>query len=197
MRVFSDTFKAHGKAVGAVLVVCLPQQFRQNDLMLLIQFLGFFSLRPRRHFAKVCKLVPLTWWRPGVQLDSTCGDRRDEVQDYKLSAMLLQMRKHLQLLDRLNGFQRDRRGFGLVHDEWRGLLLRLNVGHCLHPDLRQFPVLLHLLLLHLLLVDMVEDSGTQSVALHIHHRGGAISVHKVDQEQTFGGDRDFHKSSLF
>lgn len=38
--------------VGTVLVVVLPQQFRQDGLMLLVQFLGFFSLRPRCHLAK-------------------------------------------------------------------------------------------------------------------------------------------------
>lgn len=48
-------------AVSAVLVVVFSQQFRQNGLMLLIQFLGFFSLRPRRHLAKVWKLVLPVW----------------------------------------------------------------------------------------------------------------------------------------
>lgn len=68
-----------------------------------------------------------------------------------------------------------------MRDKRRGLLLRLDVGHRLHAHLRQLLVLLLLLLLlHLLLVDVVEDSGTQSVALHIHHRGGAIPAHMVD-----------------
>lgn len=38
-----------GLAVGAVLVVVLPQQFGQDGLMLLVQLLRLLSLRPRRH----------------------------------------------------------------------------------------------------------------------------------------------------
>lgn len=52
--------------VSTVLVILFSQQFGQNGLMLLIQFLGFFSLRPRRHVAKVRKLdLPVkSRWKP-------------------------------------------------------------------------------------------------------------------------------------
>lgn len=52
--------------VSTVLVILFSQQFGQNGLMLLIQFLGFFSLRPRRHVAKVRKLdLPVKRrWKP-------------------------------------------------------------------------------------------------------------------------------------
>ena len=39
-------------AVSAVLVFLFPEHFGQDDLVLLIQFLGFFSLRPRRHLGQ-------------------------------------------------------------------------------------------------------------------------------------------------
>lgn len=45
-------------AVSAVFVVVLSQQFGQDGLMLLIQFLGFFSFRASRHVVKVWRDVP-------------------------------------------------------------------------------------------------------------------------------------------
>lgn len=38
-----------GLTVGTVFIIFFPQHFGQNGLMLLVLFLSFFSLRPRRH----------------------------------------------------------------------------------------------------------------------------------------------------
>lgn len=47
--------------VGTVFVLILSQQFRQNGLMLLIQFLGFFSFGTRRHVCPRVDVSPLLW----------------------------------------------------------------------------------------------------------------------------------------
>lgn len=85
--------------------------------------------------------------------------------------------------DRLDGFGHSLRDFGLAHDKRRCLLLRLNICHRFNLDFLQFLRYFLLVLFHFQLVDVVEDSCTQSVTLHVHHGGGAIPEHK--EEETY------------
>lgn len=88
---------------------------------------------------------------------------------------------------RFDGLWGDAQRVGLVGDQRRGLLLGLGVGHRLHADLRQLrlqllPSRLLRLLLQLLLVDVMQNAGAKSVALHVDHGGGSVSAHQREEE---------------